>query len=37
MRAFLDENPDVKVVTLFPNDGNWFCEYPRCADIAQMR
>ena len=35
IREFLDENPDVAIVTLFPNDGNWFCECPNCKALDE--
>lgn len=30
MRAALDADPDLDVITLFPNDGLGFCECPNC-------
>ncbi|NOZ21969.1 MAG: DUF4838 domain-containing protein [Planctomycetes bacterium] len=35
MREFLDKNPDVNVVTLFPNDGNGFCECENCKALDE--
>ena len=35
MRQFLTANPSVDVVTLFPNDGNWFCECPHCKALDE--
>ncbi|MEW6360159.1 MAG: DUF4838 domain-containing protein [Planctomycetota bacterium] len=35
MRTFLDENPQYSVVTLFPNDGNGFCECEKCKALDE--
>jgi len=35
MRALLDENPEIHMVTLFPNDGMGFCECGDCKALDE--
>jgi len=35
MRRFLDQHPETHVITLFPNDGNWFCECENCKALDE--
>jgi len=35
MRRTLDEDPDIDIITLFPNDGNGFCECEACRALDE--